>query len=288
MKKYLVIVFLISIVLPGVISSATLSTERIGFVDLEKVFEKFPGTLNARKEFDNKKFAFDRSVKKKEEDIASMEEKYSVISSSITFFEDEIELAKERNLKEEQEQKMRQMENMKKMNEGGESAGQEQMTPESNDMNQDGNIKDTQQRINKIENMKKMDEEEIFKSRKDNNTNYKGKMQDLAVSTGSAKINFTIDQMEKMIEDYKKEIASLRKNIRDKKKDLENYNEEKLVELEDMEKNYSYNLLGEIYDVIVQVAAERTCSIVVDKNSMLYGEELSDLTDDVIKRLAEK
>ena len=58
-----------------------------------------------------------------------------------------------------------------------------------------------------------------------------------------------------------------------------------LKELAKIEEVYSHNILGDMYDVVTQAAAEAGCAVVIDKTSILYGQPASDLTPYVLAKM---
>jgi Skp family chaperone for outer membrane proteins len=93
-----------------------------------------------------------------------------------------------------------------------------------------------------------------------------------------ASLEADIKQQETELEDTKK-MCDL------KSSELEaalSKNRDELLKLED--KNTS-EVLTDIYHVIQKVAEEEDVTIILDKNEVLYGKEVRDLTDKVIERL---
>ena len=80
-------------------------------------------------------------------------------------------------------------------------------------------------------------------------------------------------------------IAVLDKDVADREEELVNYKKRSEKELVELEGKRSEMILGKIYIVLRQLAAEENLSVVVDKKTILYGYTAVDLTDKLLERL---
>ncbi len=80
-------------------------------------------------------------------------------------------------------------------------------------------------------------------------------------------------------------IAVLDKDVADREEELINYKKRSEKELVELEGKRSEMILGKIYIVLRQLAAEENLSVVVDKKTILYGYTAVDLTDKLLERL---
>lgn len=85
-------------------------------------------------------------------------------------------------------------------------------------------------------------------------------------------------QLEQKIEAKSSEIQS-------KDKALAEFQKKAQKELLDMENRKVQIVLGKIYQVVQELAREEGVSVIVDKNSILFGQSAVDLTDKLLKRL---
>lgn len=85
--------------------------------------------------------------------------------------------------------------------------------------------------------------------------------------------------------DMEGQIAVKQQEIDDLKKAFKEFQSGVEKQLLDLEKRRVQILLGRIYDVVQQVAKEEGVGIVVDKTSILYGQQAVDLTDKLVERL---
>ena len=205
------------LIIPSIMYSVTLSTEKVGFLDLERIFNEYPSTLKAKEDIKQKKELFNKNVNLQKQEIKDLSENYEVLISSISYYK---------------------------------------------------SLRDTKQ----IETEKL--EVDISTSTQH------------IVSESTAPISMTeqIDYAQ-IIEDMDAEAENINNEIIKKQKELDNYIEKIEEQISILEENYSYNLLGEIYDIIVEVASEQGCAVVIDRNMILYGEDLSDLTPFVLEKL---
>lgn len=228
MRKFLFIIF--SIILFSSISLAvTINTEKVGYVDLDVIFENYPDTLAAKTEVDDKKAKFALNLKNKEDEIQNLENDYNIFVSSINFYKSQKSSIEEENLYE---------------------IAKATTTDFVVNVSTETALKEAKTKVD--ENNKKKIE---------------------------------LDQLIKNLEKNKTELEN---KIASKKDGLQKYKQDTEMEIMKLQEAYSYNILGEIYDTICEVSKKEGCSIIVDKNNILYGEELSDLTNVILEYLKKK
>jgi Skp family chaperone for outer membrane proteins len=104
------------------------------------------------------------------------------------------------------------------------------------------------------------------------------------VTTGQAGES-DISNMEAILQQREAELEVARKACDTKSSELEQMvckNRDELLNLED--KNTA-KVLSDIYAVMQKIADEEELTIILDKNEVLYGKDVRDLTDKVIERL---
>ncbi len=67
--------------------------------------------------------------------------------------------------------------------------------------------------------------------------------------------------------------------------DFEQARIEAVQELRDLEKQRSLKILGKLYKALVQLAEEKGIGLVVDKSSILFGQEAYDMTESLARRI---
>ena len=80
-------------------------------------------------------------------------------------------------------------------------------------------------------------------------------------------------------------IVDLKKQIDDAKKEIKEYEEKMTRDIDKLEKDYLYNITGEVYEKISFVSRKCGYNVVFDKKEMVYSTKGYDLTDMVIKEL---
>ncbi|MFC1567090.1 OmpH family outer membrane protein [bacterium] len=234
MRKFncaLISIFLLSF---GMLNAVSLSTEKVGFVDIEKIFESSDISKNAQDEVKQKLNDLNKSLKEKKGDLKDLKSRYELTISSISIIEIQI-----KNFKPQKKEA--------------------------------------------VENNTSFAEIDVSTMSVTQDDAYGT----ISTHTVIAK-EIDIKDLKNQLEEFENDLPIIRKKIKKTKVSINFYEEERLSELEDLKKSYSYNILGIIYDVIVEVAIENSYSLVIDKNHMLYGESLNDLTDKVLERLKTK
>jgi outer membrane protein len=96
-----------------------------------------------------------------------------------------------------------------------------------------------------------------------------------------------IERLEGEIEGLRDEEARTKKKalLEEKRRELREYAGDARTYLAKREQELTKEIVNKIYEAIKKVAAERKVSIVVEKNTILYGAPDLDLTEDVIKVL---
>ncbi|MFA6583054.1 MAG: OmpH family outer membrane protein [Elusimicrobiaceae bacterium] len=83
-------------------------------------------------------------------------------------------------------------------------------------------------------------------------------------------------------------IVSLEKRVLEKEKTVEEYRQRAEKELLEYENRRMEVILGRIYFVLKDVAVAEGVSVVIDKKSILYGQNAVDLTGKLLKKLEEQ
>ncbi|HRY29781.1 MAG TPA: OmpH family outer membrane protein [Elusimicrobiota bacterium] len=95
---------------------------------------------------------------------------------------------------------------------------------------------------------------------------------DLGISSGSiTAVNETLVQREKA--------------LAEKETGLEEARRQAVQSLKEFEERRSLQIFGKLYSALVQLAEEQGISLVVDKNSILYGQNAMDLTEKLRRRV---
>ncbi|MDD5686441.1 MAG: OmpH family outer membrane protein [Elusimicrobia bacterium] len=81
------------------------------------------------------------------------------------------------------------------------------------------------------------------------------------------------------------DIKLKKSNLEKQKKDLVKYLESTKQEEKAINSKIKKNLFGKIYDVIREVSDEEGLTVVIDSSLIIYGEEVQDITEKVIKKL---
>jgi Skp family chaperone for outer membrane proteins len=106
-------------------------------------------------------------------------------------------------------------------------------------------------------------------------------------STASAK-PLSLQEMaekERSIPEMEKGIEELRKKIEAKKLEVPKMLESEKECLTKLEEDQTNSVLADIYSVLEKVAEEEDVTIIIDKNQLLYGKSVRDLTEKVLDRL---
>ena len=94
-----------------------------------------------------------------------------------------------------------------------------------------------------------------------------------------------IAEKEKLIAGMEKEIEGLKKKIEEKKLEIPKLVETQKECLNKLEEDQTNAVLIDIYSVFEKVAEEEDVTIIIDKNQLLYGKSVKDLTEKVLDRL---
>lgn len=87
------------------------------------------------------------------------------------------------------------------------------------------------------------------------------------------------------ISELEDKIVDREKQLLDKENEVEQYRKKAEKEMLDMESKRSEIILGKIYVAVKELAAQEQISVVIDKRSILYGQQAVDLTDKLIAKL---
>jgi Skp family chaperone for outer membrane proteins len=232
MKNIKLFFLCLILIIPSYVFGVTIATEKIGYVDLEKIFNEYPGAESAKKEVETKKETLKKNVEDKKNNINSLQENYDVTISSIAYYK--AEQTKEQNKPVAVE------------------AGSQ---------------------IFSLDNIEK-----------DTSTLENVSSTTTVKSSETVKPSISMDY-EKIISELSNKQSKLEKQIKEEKNKLDTFTDDREKEIKELEDKYSYNILGEVYDIILAVALEQGCSVVIDKNNVLYGSDINDLTPLVIKKI---
>lgn len=223
----------------SITSAVTLATERVGFVDLERVFNQYPKTAEARKEIDTKRAILNENIKTREDEITELKNEFDVIVATITLYTD--------------------------MQKGPGAATEPEEQPTVT-MTLSAGISSTGT----------VTSSSIIESTAPLSS-------PVSVVRSTPTIRFS--EIAQRLDACTKRKGELEKVIQEKRDATETYRETGEKEIQKLEAAYSYNLLGDMYDLMCEIAKEQGCVVVFDKSSILYGEPIADLTDVVIRKL---
>lgn len=198
------VVFLLVITIPNGRCEFVLSTEKIGYIDIEKVFNEYKGTKRAKSELS--------------EEIRDIKEEIMLIDKEIDDLEEKIR-DKSLSLIEEENP--------------------------SGDSEQENNQSDT-----------------ATQSASESSQNEKG--------GGIAELREKIDSL-------RNEKAKLGNKLKTIKEDSF-----------ETDSKISHNIMGDIYDVVEEIALEEGYAIILNKKDIIYSRQDTDITEEAIKRLNEK
>jgi Skp family chaperone for outer membrane proteins len=90
-------------------------------------------------------------------------------------------------------------------------------------------------------------------------------------------------------------IAQLDKRIKDNRRSLDqsilsfrDYRSKSLEDMKILQKEKTYDVMSKIYAVLESLARDESITVVLDKSYVLYGEDSIDLTDKLIQRLQQQ
>jgi Skp family chaperone for outer membrane proteins len=230
MKNIKLFFLCLILIVPSYVFGITLTTEKVGYVNLDKIFNEYPGAESAKKEVESKKEVLKKNIEDKKNNINSLQTDYDVTVSSISYYKTV-------------------------------------------------QIKEKNEKANQVEGLQTF----LLETVKTDTSTVEN-----VISTTTIKSTETVQpniDYEKIISELDNKKTKLEKQIKDEKDKLDTFTADREKEIKELEDKYSYNILGEIYDVILAVAMEQGCSVVIDKNNVLYGNEINDLTPLVIKRI---
>jgi len=198
------VAFLLVITIPNGRCEFVLSTEKIGYIDIEKVFNEYKGTKRAKSELS--------------EEIRDIKEEIMLIDKEIDDLEEKIRdkslsLIEEENPSGDSEQ------------ENNQSDTATQSASESSQDEKRGGIAELREKIDSLKNEK-------------------------------AKLG---NKLKTIKEDSFKTDSKI-----------------------------SHNIMGDIYDVVKEIALEKGYAIILNKKDIIYSRQDTDITEEAIKRLNEK
>ncbi len=80
-------------------------------------------------------------------------------------------------------------------------------------------------------------------------------------------------------------VLDRRRDLVQKEQELEQARIDAAKAVKDLEETRSLQILGKLYNAMVQLAEENNISLIVDKSSILYGQQAIDLTDKLSRRI---
>ncbi|MBU2567628.1 MAG: hypothetical protein KJ967_02480 [Elusimicrobia bacterium] len=95
-------------------------------------------------------------------------------------------------------------------------------------------------------------------------------------------------QSQSMASAIEEELVVKREKLLTQQQELEALKIKAEKEIRDFEESKTLSIMGEIYQIIEQLAKEENISIVAEKASILYGQAKTDLTDKVMDRIRGK
>lgn len=233
----------------SITSAVTLATERVGFVDLERVFDQYPKTTEARKEVDTKRAILKENISAKEDEITVLKDEFDVMVASIAVYTD-----------------------MQKQAQGQAAAPAKQPTVT---MTFSAGISSTGTAMSSSV----VESTAPF---------FSNTLPPISVVKSTTTPTMNPSEIAQRLDVCTKRKAEFENAMQEKRDALESYRETYEKEIKKLEEAYSYNLLGDMYDLICEIAKEQGCVVVFDKSSILYGEPIGDLTNVVIEKLKDK
>lgn len=80
-------------------------------------------------------------------------------------------------------------------------------------------------------------------------------------------------------------VLDRKRELTQKEQQLEQARIEAAKAVKDLEETRSLQILGKLYNAMVQLAEENNISLIVDKSSILYGQQAIDLTEKLSRRI---
>ncbi|MEW6103005.1 MAG: OmpH family outer membrane protein [bacterium] len=113
------------------------------------------------------------------------------------------------------------------------------------------------------------------------------------IEKGNLEIKIKQNEILALQEELKKPLAEEAKRrkeatIQAKYEELQAYQQEAAEGLAKKRKELEDSINAKIRAIISEIAKERKINLVLDKDSVIYGEDSLDITSEVIKRIAEK
>ncbi|MBN1823976.1 MAG: OmpH family outer membrane protein [Endomicrobiales bacterium] len=107
----------------------------------------------------------------------------------------------------------------------------------------------------------------------------------IAASTPTAVIPGLIAEKEKTIMAKKTDLEMMKKEVEDKRSEIDARVRQNKEELMLLEERQTGEILKDINEILEKLAEEEGITVILDKNNLLYGKTVKDLTDDVRERI---
>ena len=237
--------------------SFVINTDKTAVVDVEQVFEGYYKTKEAREDIDKKRKALKESLEYKQKQIAELENKYKTISSTNTANSPEKQLKPDQlNLIQKD------VNSLKDTNKKPDLDLMTNPDTQGKNMLMSGNFNSAQDKIANKNNGTLSDTKFDSNNTQKIEKNEQLKVLDLEKAKG---------EITKQIEAFKVEMSVYESNTN---KDIDT-----------LEKDFQYNITGEIYEKISFIARRAGYNAVFDKKDLIYSGKNYDLTDLVVSEI---